>query len=92
MLQQRGIEPSRRLEVLDAGCGTDSAERWVAPYARSAGGVDLSDGMLAHAKDKTSNPHLIKAELSAYLRDHGEAFDLIVSADTLVYFARPQGT
>ena len=29
---------------------------------------------------------LVKAELTEYLRDNREAFDLIVSADTLVYF------
>jgi predicted TPR repeat methyltransferase len=29
---------------------------------------------------------LVKAELTEYLRDHPEAFDLIVPADTLVYF------
>ena len=28
----------------------------------------------------------MKSELTEYLRDHGESFDLIVSADTLVYF------
>lgn len=86
MLQQRGIEPSHRLEVLDAGCGTGLCGALAAPYARRLVGVDLSDGMLAHARDKNVYHALIKAELSAYLRDHSEAFDLIVSADTLVYF------
>jgi predicted TPR repeat methyltransferase len=42
--------------------------------------------MLAHAKDKNVYHALTKAELTEYLRDHSEAFDLIVSADTLVYF------
>jgi predicted TPR repeat methyltransferase len=49
-------------------------------------GVDLSEGMLAHAKDKNVYHALIKADLTDYLRDHSEAFDLIVSADALVYF------
>jgi predicted TPR repeat methyltransferase len=48
--------------------------------------VDLSQGMLAHAKEKNVYDGLTKSELTEYLRDHGESFDLIVSADTLVYF------
>src|SRR4029079_7202028 len=28
----------------------------------------------------------VRCELTAYLRDHSDAFDVIVSADTLVYF------
>ena len=35
---------------------------------------------------RTSTTTLVKVELTAYLRDSREAFDLIVSADTLVYF------
>jgi predicted TPR repeat methyltransferase len=42
--------------------------------------------MLAHARAKKIYDELIKEELTAYLRDHADAFDLIVSADTLVYF------
>jgi predicted TPR repeat methyltransferase len=48
--------------------------------------VDLSDGMLAHARDKNVYHALIKAELAEYAGANREAFDLIVSADTLVYF------
>ena len=86
MLRDRGLEPSHRLDVLDAGCGTGLCGALVAPFARRLVGVDLSEGMLAHAKEKNVYQSLVKAELGAYLRDHSEAFDLIVSADTLVYF------
>jgi predicted TPR repeat methyltransferase len=86
MLQDCGLEPSRQLDVLDAGCGTGLCGALVAPFARRLIGVDLSDGMLAHAKDKQVYDTLIKAELTEYLRDSREVFDLIVSADTLVYF------
>jgi predicted TPR repeat methyltransferase len=80
------LERSPRLDVLDAGCGTGLCGAFVAPFARWLVGVDLSDGMLAHAKDKGVYQALVKAELTEYLHDNGEAFDLIVSADTLVYF------
>ena len=62
-----------------------SAARF-APFARRLTGVDLSAGMLAHARDKHVYHALVKAELTEYLRGNSEAFDLIVSADALVYF------
>jgi predicted TPR repeat methyltransferase len=86
MLKDSGLEAANRLEVLDAGCGTGLCGAIVAPFARRLVGVDLSEGMLAHAKDKNVYHTLVKAELTEYLRDHTEAFDLIVLADTLVYF------
>jgi predicted TPR repeat methyltransferase len=42
--------------------------------------------MLAHAREKGLYTALVQAELSGFLRDNVAAFDLIVSADTLVYF------
>ena len=69
MLEDAGLEPSQRLDVLDAGCGTGLCGPLVAPFARRLVGVDLSEGMLAHAKDKNVYHALIKAELTEYLRD-----------------------
>src|SRR5262249_12915684 len=86
VLEKSGLSPSKRLDVLDAGCGTGLCGSLVAPYARRLTGVDLSEGMLAHAKEKHVYDELTKAELTQYLRGAREAFDLIVSADTLVYF------
>jgi len=86
ILEDSGLTESRSLDVLDAGCGTGLCGPLVAPYARRLVGVDLSEGMLAHAKEKNVYDALVKAELTDYLRDNSEAFDLIVSADTLVYF------
>jgi predicted TPR repeat methyltransferase len=42
--------------------------------------------MLAQASEKQVYDDLIKTELTAFLRDRHEQFDVIVSADTLVYF------
>ena len=42
--------------------------------------------MLARAKEKNVYDALVQGELTEYLRSSREAFDLIVSADTLVYF------
>ncbi|MPZ18951.1 MAG: tetratricopeptide repeat protein, partial [Luteitalea sp.] len=76
----------KSLDVLDAGCGTGLCGPLVAPFARRLVGVDLSAGMLAQAKEKHVYDDLVKSELTAYLREHKEAFDVILSADTLVYF------
>jgi predicted TPR repeat methyltransferase len=86
MLENSGRKPSKSLDVLDAGCGTGLCGPLVVPYARRLTGVDLSAGMLAQAKEKNVYDELIEGELTEYLRDRKEAFDLIVSADTLVYF------
>jgi predicted TPR repeat methyltransferase len=91
MLQDSGVEQSHRLDVLDAGCGTGLCGAIVAPFACRLVGVDISQGMLAHAKEKNVYHALVKAELTEYLRDHSESFDLIVSADTLVYFGDLRG-
>src|SRR5215510_5303666 len=91
VLRDRGLEPLRLLDVLDAGCGTGLCGAVVAPFARRLVGVDLSEGMLALAKEKNIYDALMKAELSAHLCNNSETFDLIVSADTLVYFGDLKG-
>lgn len=86
MLADSGITASKSLDVLDAGCGTGLCGSLIAAYARHLVGVDLSGRMLAQAQEKKVYDELIKSELTAYLQEHKESFDLIVSADTLVYF------
>ena len=70
MLEDSGLELSPRLDVLDAGCGTGLCGAIVAPYALRLVGVDLSEGMLTHAKHKNVYHALLKAELTEYLRDN----------------------
>jgi predicted TPR repeat methyltransferase len=91
MLEDSGLELSHRFDVLDAGCGTGLCGVVVAPFARRLVGVDMSEGMLAHAKNKNMYHALMKAELTEYLRGNNETFDLIVSSDTLVYFGDLKG-
>ena len=85
-LAHAGIDASRSLDVVDAGCGTGLCGPLVAPYAQRLVGVDLSEGMLAQARARKVYDELAKRELTAYLRDSPSSFDVIVSADTLVYF------
>ena len=79
-------EPARRLDVLDAGCGTGLCGPLIAPFARRLVGVDLSTKMLMQAKARNVYDDLFKVELTAYLGDYTQAYDVIVSADTLCYF------
>jgi predicted TPR repeat methyltransferase len=86
LLKRSGVAPSKSLEVLDAGCGTGLCGLLVAPYARRLVGVDLSERMLDQAGQRNVYDELVKGELTAYLAACTETFDVIVSADTLVYF------
>ena len=86
MLAECEPEVSKRFDVLDAGCGTGLCGPMLAPYARRLVGVDLSTGMLTQARAKNVYDQLYHFELTTYLRDCPGEFDVIVSADTLVYF------
>jgi len=86
MLAESDVEASERLDVLDAGCGTGLCGPLIARYARRLVGVDLSAPMIAQARARNVYDELVKCELTAYLSDSTGAFDVIVSADTLVYF------
>jgi len=90
-LINKGIEesllaPRGELVVLDAGCGTGLCGQGVRPYALRLVGVDLSPGMLAKAAERGLYDDLITAELTDYLKGIVDTYDLIVSADTLIYF------
>jgi predicted TPR repeat methyltransferase len=79
-------EPARNLVVLDAGCGTGLCGPLLAPYAARLVGVDLSGPMLARARAGGHYDELVQAELTEYLARSRERFQLIVSADTFIYF------
>jgi len=86
MLRRSGDAPAKSLDVLDAGCGTGLCGVRIAAHARRLVGVDLSERMLAQARDRNVYDDLFRGELTAYMADRTAMFDLIVSADTLVYF------
>ena len=85
-LARSGVEPARNLDIADLGCGTGLCGPLLAPFARRLIGVDLSAGMLKHAEEKNVYDELFQFELTAYLHDNPAAFDVVVTADTLVYF------
>src|SRR5439155_9821753 len=85
-LAASGVAADRSLDVLDVGCGTGLCGPLVAQYARRLVGVDLSAGMLKLAGEKKVYDELVQAELTAYLQQSRDEFDVILTADTLVYF------
>ena len=78
--------PAGDLNILDIGCGTGLCGPHLRPYARQLTGVDISAAMLAEAEKRGEYDDLIEAELTNFLTDNHDSFDLIVSADVLVYF------
>jgi predicted TPR repeat methyltransferase len=80
------IEPKGELEVLDAGCGTGLCGPLLQPYARRLTGVDLSSPMIEQARQRNLYDELVAAELCEFLSSSQNAYDLIVAADTLIYF------
>ena len=77
-----------KLDILDAGCGTGLCGPLLKPYARALVGVDLSPKMLRGAQQREIYDALAEAELTAFLHEHPDAYDVIVSADTLCYFGQ----
>ncbi len=79
-------EPAGDLDILDAGCGTGLCGPMLQPYSRRLEGVDLSPGMLDRAKKTECYDNLEEAELTDFICVRKDAYDVIVSADTLCYF------
>lgn len=80
------LTPTASQRVLDAGCGTGLCGPLLRPFASHLTGVDLSPRMLEKARERDCYHALDVAELTAYITTRPNAYDLIVSADTLIYF------
>jgi predicted TPR repeat methyltransferase len=86
MLQELLGPAQSSLKVLDGGCGTGLCAPALKPWASNLIGVDISSAMLDKAREKQLYDGLIESELTHFLKQHQAAFDLIVFADTLIYF------
>lgn len=85
-LLTRNVIQQGNLHTLDAGCGTGLCGAVLAPYSARLTGVDLSSGMLAAAQNIELYDALIKEEISDFLFKNHHSFDMVVMADTLIYF------
>jgi predicted TPR repeat methyltransferase len=80
-----GLEDASSV-VLDAGCGTGLGAVWLRSFCSRLVGVDLSPKMIEKARSRDLYDELAVGELVEFMDARSEVFDLIVSADTLVYF------
>ena len=78
--------PASNLAVLDAGCGTGLCGPLLKPYANQLVGVDLSLGMLEKARLRDCYDDLSQCEITKFMSNASSDYDLIVAADTLIYF------
>ena len=83
---QREVAFDGSRETLDAGCGTGWCGPLLRPLARHLVGVDLSSGMVDKARARAAYDELVVQELSQLMRERPNTFDVVASADTLVYF------
>ena len=82
---------ARQLDIADVGCGTGQCGPLLRPWARRLVGCDLSAAMMERARARGVYDDLQKAELTAFLDGHPDGFDVIVSADTFIYFGDLSG-
>ena len=78
--------PAVALDIADLGCGTGLCGPLVRPWARRLVGCDLSRGMLEQAARREVYDELHKVELVQFLEARPDAFDVLIAADTLIYF------
>lgn len=86
MLAATSLKKNKRLQVLDAGCGTGLCAKLLRPYAKGLHGADISAAMLEKAKKKRVYNNLTRADLNQPATIPLGPFDLVVAADVLIYF------
>lgn len=72
--------------IVDLGCGTGLFGPLVKSVADSLIGVDLSEKMLARARERNVYDDLVVSELTQYLCRSDVPIDVLACVDTLVYF------
>ncbi len=79
-----GVDGPR--DVLDLGCGTGLAGEAFKALSRRLDGVDLSPLMVERAKARSIYDALFVADIETFLEHSVRRYDLLIAADTLVYF------
>jgi predicted TPR repeat methyltransferase len=74
-----------KLDVADLGCGTGLSGVPFRPLAKSLVGVDLAPRMIAAAKARGIYDELHVADVTAFLGECENRFDLIIAADLFIY-------
>ncbi|MEJ8811228.1 tetratricopeptide repeat protein [Variovorax ureilyticus] len=71
--------------ALDLGCGTGLCAPYLKPLADKLVGVDLSRQMLQKAHALGLYERLVHADITAYLSQTDERYDLVTAADVFIY-------
>ena len=79
------LAPSRKMDILDLGCGTGLLGTRFRPFARTLIGVDISENMLEVARQRQIYDDLVCSELTEFMQTQIQEFDLAVAADVFVY-------
>ncbi|MGH8549945.1 MAG: tetratricopeptide repeat protein [Methylococcales bacterium] len=86
LINSRFLASSQHPSVLDAGCGTGLCGPLIRASVARLDGVDISPGMLEKASQRSLYDGLFEAELTGFIATLSNAYDVILCADTLVYF------
>jgi predicted TPR repeat methyltransferase len=77
--------PEKPMHMLDLGCGTGLLGELLRPHAATLHGVDLSEKMLAEAKQRNVYDQLAQADIVAALSKHHASYDAVLASDVLIY-------
>lgn len=80
------------LEILDLGCGTGLCGKLFRPIARRLTGIDLSSEMIREATARQIYDETHVTNISQFLENRAERYDLILAADVFVYVGDLQNT
>jgi len=76
------------IRILDLGCGTGLVGATFADLARGGclDGIDVSPGMIEKSRKRDVYTQLILGDIEDVLSAGDDSYDLMVSADTIIYF------
>jgi len=78
--------PDTRLtRVVDLGCGTGLSGKPFRDIADYLAGIDISNNMLAQARDKEIYNDLFAGDLCDQLQQLPDSYDLFIAADVMIY-------
>lgn len=86
LLKKNLGEPTGKLDIVDAGCGTGLLGPVLKPWARTLTGVDLSPKMLEKSRASGYYDSIECTDLTTFLSAASGRFDLVLAADTFNYF------
>lgn len=86
LIRHIDIEQKADLSCCDLGCGTGFMGEKLKEHTKKLIGVDLAPKMLEKAKEKNVYTELVAEDITSYLVNNPNKFNLITAADVLPYF------